>query len=113
MTRLGAIAGRIRAAIGPRIAQASYEVGLEFREAFVAGDADLAALFETGGRPNHFHFDLAGYVVGRLDRIGIAAHEAVSHDTAAEEDRFFSYRRAQLRGETDYGRCLSAIAIAG
>lgn len=113
MTRLGAMAGRIRAAIGPRIAQASYEVGPEFREAFVAGDADLAALFETGGRPNHFHFDLAGYVVGRLDRIGIAAHEAVSHDTAAEEDRFFSYRRAQLRGETDYGRCLSAIAIAG
>ncbi|HEV8026263.1 MAG TPA: polyphenol oxidase, partial [Stellaceae bacterium] len=33
-------------------------------------------------------------------------------DTAAEPDRFFSYRRACLRKETDYGRALSAICLA-
>ena len=112
MTRLGAQAGRIRAAIGPRIAQVSYEVGPEFRAAFLADDAGLAGLFVPGGRPDRFHFDLTGYVVGRLARLGIAAHEAVPHDTVAEEERFFSYRRSQLRGEADYGRCLSAIAMA-
>ena len=33
------------------------------------------------------------------------------YDTCREEDRFFSYRRATLRGEPDYGRNLSAIAL--
>jgi copper oxidase (laccase) domain-containing protein len=34
-------------------------------------------------------------------------------DTCWEEARFFSYRRASLRGEGDYGRCLSAIMLEG
>jgi hypothetical protein len=38
--------------------------------------------------------------------------ERSRHDTVAEADQFFSYRRACLRGETAYGRGLSAIALA-
>jgi len=34
-------------------------------------------------------------------------------DTCAEERRFFSYRRACLRQEDDYGRDLSAICLEG
>jgi hypothetical protein len=37
----------------------------------------------------------------------------VGHDTCAEEDAFFSNRRAVLRGESDYGRLLSAIMLTG
>ena len=33
-------------------------------------------------------------------------------DTYADPDRFYSYRRATHRGEADYGRQLSAIALA-
>ena len=33
--------------------------------------------------------------------------------TVTEEELFFSYRRATLRGEPDYGRGLSAIMIEG
>ena len=36
---------------------------------------------------------------------------ALGCDTCAEEDRFFSYRRATHRKEPDYGRLLSAITI--
>jgi copper oxidase (laccase) domain-containing protein len=34
------------------------------------------------------------------------------HDTFSDNDRFFSYRRVTLAGGGDYGRLLSAIALA-
>lgn len=111
MTTLGAARQRIVAAIGPCIAQPSYEVGPEFRERFLADDPANARLFDNGERPDHPHFDLKGYVSKRLEGLGLAGVEAADHDTVAEEERFFSYRRATLRGEDDYGRCLSAIMI--
>jgi hypothetical protein len=49
--------------------------------------------------------------VSRLRRLGIAAAEHVAHDTCAEADMFFSYRRTTLAGEIDYGRGLSVIAL--
>lgn len=111
MASLGAEPRRIVAAVGPCIAQASYEVGPEFRDRFVAADPENRRFFRDGARPDHPHFDLSGYVVARLDRLGLAAVEADGHDTVAEEELFFSYRRATLRGEDDYGRGLSAIMI--
>ena len=38
------------------------------------------------------------------------AHEKARH-RQADEARFFSYRRSTHRGETDYGRLISAIAL--
>jgi hypothetical protein len=35
----------------------------------------------------------------------------VHQDTYANPDRFFSFRRSTHRGEADYGRQLSAIAL--
>ncbi|HEX2429964.1 MAG TPA: laccase domain-containing protein, partial [Aestuariivirgaceae bacterium] len=32
--------------------------------------------------------------------------------TYTDEQRFFSYRRATHRGETDYGRQISAVMLA-
>jgi copper oxidase (laccase) domain-containing protein len=32
-------------------------------------------------------------------------------DTFREDSRFFSYRRSVRKGEADYGRMLSAIAL--
>jgi copper oxidase (laccase) domain-containing protein len=58
-----------------------------------------------------FLFDLGGYIAHRLARAGITTVEVAPHDTVAEEERFFSYRRARLRGERCYGLGLSAIVI--
>src|SRR5262249_42475396 len=62
-------------------------------------------------RAGHFMFDLPGLVEKHLAALGLASVERSRHDTAAEPELFFSYRRATLRGEPDYGRGLSAIAL--
>ena len=112
MAALGAAPERIRAGIGPCIAQPSYEVGPEFEAQFAAADPDSRGAFRPAARPGHFLFDLPGYIARRLRRLGLAAVECSPHDTAAEDGLFFSYRRACLRGEPDYGRGLAAIALS-
>jgi hypothetical protein len=112
MERLGAKREHIHAAVGPCIGQPSYEVDGDFRARFVAHDPDNARFFVdgSGGKP---HFDLEGYVVHRLIAAGIDEIEALNLDTYGDADRFYSYRRATHRGQADYGRQLSAIAIPG
>ena len=110
MERLGARRDRIAAAVGPCIAQASYQVDEEFRERFLGDDPANARFFseEAAGQP---HFDLPRYVVHRLLAAGVEQVEALHLDTYADPDRFYSYRRATHMGEADYGRQLSAIAL--
>jgi len=110
MTALGADPMRIRAGLGPGIAAASYEVGPEFPAPFLAQDPGNARFFAAAANAR-FRFDLPLYVRARLMALGLAAVAATGGDTAADAQRFFSYRRACLRGEPDYGRLLSAIAL--
>ena len=56
-------------------------------------------------------FDLRGFLLHRLREAGIFAPDALDIDTYKTEDLFFSYRRTCHRGEDDYGRGLSAIAL--
>ena len=111
MERLGARRSRIHAAIGPAIQQKSYEVGPEFPERFTSLDAATERFFIPSSRAGHFMFDLPGLVAARLAALGLGSVERSPHDTAAEGELFFSYRRAILQGEPDYGRGLSAIAL--
>jgi YfiH family protein len=112
MERLGARRENIHAAVGPCIGQPSYEVDEAFRARFLDHDPDNARFFVPGdaGKP---HFDLESYVVHRLLAVGIDEVEALNFDTYSDADRFYSYRRSTHRGEADYGRQLSAIAIPG
>jgi YfiH family protein len=112
MELLGSRRENIHAAVGPCVAQPSYEVDDEFRARFIRADPDNQRFFVAGpaGKP---HFDLEAYVVHRLIAAGIGEVEALNLDTYADPDRFFSFRRATHRGEADYGRQLSAIAIPG
>jgi YfiH family protein len=112
MERLGARRENIHAAVGPCIGQPSYEVDEAFRARFLDHDPDNARFFVPGdaGKP---HFDLEAYVVHRLLAVGIDEVEALNFDTYSDADRFYSYRRSTHRGEADYGRQLSAIAIPG
>lgn len=110
MERLGARRERIAAAVGPCIAQASYEVDLAFRDRFVADDPANERFF-VDGRAGHARFDLEGYVAHRLAAAGIRRVELLGLDTYADPARFFSYRRATHRGEPDYGREISLIGL--
>jgi len=112
MAALGAERPRIRAAIGPCIARRSYEVGPEFPQPFVAEDPGNMSYFAPARCSGRFLFDLGGYIAHRLARVGIATVEVAQNDTLAEEERFFSYRRACLRGERSYGRAPRAAAVA-
>lgn len=110
MEELGADRARIAAAIGPCIARASYEVDTGFAARFEAADPANERFF-AAGRPEHLQFDLEAYVVWRLAEAGVTRVDALGLDTYADEVRFFSYRRATHRGEPDYGRQISLIAL--
>ncbi len=109
MERLGARRDRIAAAIGPCIAQASYEVQDAFTDPFLAVDPAFARFFR-GGRAGHWHFDLEGFVAAQLAGAGLTRIEAMGRDTYRGD--WFSYRRSVHAGDTDYGRNLSLIALA-
>lgn len=110
MEALGAVRGRIIAAIGPCIAQPSYEVDTAFHGRFVAADS-LNARFFAAGRAGHWQFDLESYVAHRLDSAGVGLVERLGLDTLAAPERFYSYRRASLGGEPAYGRQMSLIGL--
>lgn len=112
MEALGAKRKRIIAAVGPCIGQASYEVGKSFYDTFMEQSADNARYFiSSAKKPEHYHFDLPRYVQMRLQACCIASANILAKDTCFHENTFFSFRRKTLRGEADYGRQLSAIAL--
>ena len=111
MEAIGADRDRIRAAIGPCIARASYEVDSAFQRRFEADDRANERFF-AAARPGHARFDLEAYVAHRLAAAGVRTVEAMGLDTYAQEDRFYSFRRATHRGEPGYGRQISIIGLA-
>lgn len=111
METLGAARGRIAAAVGPCIAQESYQVGGEFPAPFLAEDPANGRFFAPDAEDGKYRFDLREYVVARLRHTGLGTVDAIAMDTYAEDALFFSYRRTCHRGENDYGRGLSAIAL--
>lgn len=112
MEALGARRARIAAAVGPCIAQASYEVGADLRGAVLARDGADGRFFAPGAREGHWQFDLPGYCVMRLAAMNLAAACATGEDTLAEEARFFSHRRRTLAGGGPIGHQISVILCA-
>jgi YfiH family protein len=110
MEELGARRQNIVAAIGPCIAQESYEVGTDFPTPFIEQRKDNARFFAANAC-RKFQFDLAGFCAAQLDALGLAQVIITGHDTCALEEDFFSYRRKTKRNEPDYGRQVSVIGI--
>jgi polyphenol oxidase len=110
MEALGAHRDRIKCAIGPCIAQRSYEVDAGFFQRFA--DADPAnERFFGDGKPGHYQFDIEGYVAARLAAAGITTVECLGEDTYSQPERFFSYRRSCHRNELGYGGQMSLIGL--
>ncbi len=106
LASLGCEPASVRAAIGPCIAQASYEVSHSFRDSF----PDAEECF-VPGRAGHWQFDLEYYVANRLKSAGISHISRLWQDTYGQEDRFFSFRRATHLGQANYGRQISLIGL--
>ena len=122
MIAAGARRESIAAAIGPCIAQESYEVDEAFRENFDETDeaffapGKLAKPAKLGppaksGKSGHWQFDLLHYVAARLRRSGVFVIEVIEADTYALNKSYFSYRRATHTGESDNGRQISIIGL--
>jgi purine-nucleoside/S-methyl-5'-thioadenosine phosphorylase / adenosine deaminase len=111
MQACGADRRNITAALGPMIRQPSYEVGPELVARFTAADTANQRFFKPSARAQHALFDLPGYIAARLAGAGIDRVEDLGQCTYGDAARFFSYRRATHRGETDYGRHVNAIAL--
>jgi YfiH family protein len=110
MEALGARLDRIVAAVGPCIAQPSYEVDEAFRVRFVAHESANERFF-AAGKPGHWQFDLPGYVADRLGVAAVGRVQGLDLDTYSAPERFFSFRRATHLGEPNYGRQLSLIGL--
>ena len=110
MISLGSERENIRAAIGPTISQAAYEVGPEFFETFLDDDPENSRFF-AGGNGNRMHFDLPAFGLHRLRNAGLRDAEWIRHCTYSDPDRFFSYRRSVHAQEADYGRLISTIRL--
>ena len=111
MCSLGARAKNIRATVGPAISLEVYEVGYEFREKILEEDQGNGRFFAKPPGARKVHFNLQAYACHRLVAAGLENTGVIDHCTYQLEDRYFSYRRSQRLGHSDYGRQISAIVI--
>lgn len=107
ISALNTPADAVMAWLGPAIGAASYEVGEEVREAFLARRAGHASCF-LATRPGHWLCDLAGLARRTLEAAGIRCIEGGGFDTFADA-RFYSYRRDGARS----GRFATLIWLEG
>jgi YfiH family protein len=109
MAGLGADPERIRAAIGPTISGANYEVGPETAAEIIAANPAAAAhiFLPRGGRE---HFDLPRLLQAQLLETGVDQIDEMGLCTYARPETWFSHRYATHHG-TRTGRQISVIAI--
>ena len=110
MLQKGAKEDCIAAAVGPCIAQKSYEVDEGFYDAFARPE-----YFVKGQRDGHYLFDLEKFCVDRLKTCGVKNISASGIDTYAEEDKYYSFRRFTHQGLVKKPKCfpteLSAVVL--
>lgn len=110
MEAIGADRSQIVCAIGPCIAQKSYEVDDSFFARFAKVDPANERFF-SDGKAGHYQFDIEGYVAARLAAASVGKIQCLGEDTYSQPDRFFSYRRSCHLNEGDYGAQISLIGL--
>jgi polyphenol oxidase len=106
MCKLGASRQNIKVAIGPCIAQNSYEVGAEFYQTI-----SDERFFNKSVKLTHYMFNLEDYIVDKLILSRISQIDTLSLDTYSVKNDYFSYRRMTHKKENDYGRQISLILL--
>ena len=90
---------------GPAISQANFEVGEDVRSAFISADPAAEVLFTANDR-GRWQADLYGLARRRLHRCGVEVIYGGGWCTFADDQRFYSYRRA-----AETGRMVSFVAL--
>ena len=96
--------------VGPCIGLKNYEVGKEFYDEFILENKNNDFFF-LKKKNNKFLFDLRKFVNSKIAKFDIKYTENIELDTFEENENFFSFRRSSKLGESDYGRCISAISL--
>ena len=111
MLENGAERKKIKAAIGPCIKQASYEVKNDFIvQAQKNTSSDISPYILE--KSEKFFFDLTKYIVERLKSNNIESMALIPMDTYSNPDLFFSCRRSTHMNEGTYGTQISCIGIS-
>ena len=109
MLRKGCNRKDITVAIGPSIAQKSYNVKLDFKNKFIKKHKKNKIFFKN--RNKLIYFDLPNYVKSQLKLNKIGKIDMIDIDTYDKKNNFFSARRSLRSKHDDYGRNISIIMI--
>ncbi len=110
MVALGASPSNIRAAIGPTISAANYEIGPETAAQIVALDRSAANHVAIPEGQTREHFDIPGLLTEQLFGAGIGTVGDLGLCTYADPGRFYSHRYATHHA-TNTGRQISVIGL--
>ena len=97
-------------ALGPCITRSSYEVGDDLKRKFEKKDQSSSSFFSKK-KNNKIFFDLSGYAIYKLNKLGLLNIWSSSVNTYLKKNNLFSYRYARDKKYEDYGRMLSIIKI--
>jgi len=99
------------AVVGPCISRKNYEVKNDFVENFLSKDKKNEIFFDKIDSEKQ-KFDLRAFINKELMNCNIKNIENIQMDTFSNEELFYSYRRSQIKKESDYGRCISVIIMS-
>ena len=100
---------KIYASVGPCIGLKNYEVDLKFYKKFISRSAKNKLYFLHKSKSKKL-FNLRRFVTDKLKECKVEVDQ-VNHDTFAEKNKFFSFRRSCKLKQKDYGRCISTIRM--
>ena len=100
---------KIYASVGPCIGLKSYEVDIKFYKKFISKGVKNKLYFLHKSKSKKL-FNLRRFVTDKLKQCKVEVDQ-VNHDTFAEKNKFFSYRRSCKLKHKDYGRCISTIGM--
>ncbi len=100
---------KIYASVGPCIGSKNYEVDKVFYNKFVSKNRKNKIYFSYKNKSKKI-FNLRRYVTDKLKELKVIVDQ-VNHDTFAEKNNFFSFRRSSKLKHKDYGRCISTICM--
>ena len=99
----------ITVAIGPSIAQKSYNVKLDFKKKFIKKHKKNKIFFKN--KKEIIYFDLPNYVKSQVKLNKINKIDIIGIDTYDKKNNFFSARQSLRSKDDDYGRNISIIMI--
>jgi len=100
----------LTAVVGPCIGKENYEVKIDFYKRFVGQNLKYEEFFKKIADEKYI-FDLRAFINNEISDSNIKNIENITMDTFSEKDFFYSYRRACVNKEKDYGRCISVILM--